>query len=73
MTQLKGKTDLSHEVFGHEYGYSPIRPEGGIDCKKATYTPPQAEKAANSNGGIYLKYAADFLLGGSFNVTTACL
>jgi hypothetical protein len=32
--------DLSHRVFYHENGYSPICPTGGIDCKNAVYTPP---------------------------------
>jgi hypothetical protein len=37
-----------------------------MDCKNAVYTPPQGEKAAKPDGGIYLKYAADLLIGGRF-------
>ena len=67
------KHDLSHEVFYHQNGYSLIRLTGGMDCKNAVYTPPQGEKAANSDGEIYLKYAADFLLGPAANGKTSIL
>jgi hypothetical protein len=58
--------DLSYAAFYHKSGYSLICPRGGIDCKDIVYTPPQGEKAAIAGGGIYLKYAADFLMGGRF-------
>jgi hypothetical protein len=34
-----------------------------MDCKDAVYTPLHREKAANSVGGIYLKYEADLKVG----------
>jgi hypothetical protein len=57
------KHDLSHGVFYHENDYSLFRPIGGMDCKDAVYTPLHREKAANSGGGIYLKYEADLKVG----------
>ena len=62
MTQLKGKADLSHEVFCRKNVYSLFCPMGEIDRKYAVYIPPRGEKAENSGVGIDCKNAADFLL-----------
>jgi len=63
MVEEEHEHDLSHQVFYHKNGYSLFRPTGALDCKSNRYTPPRGTKAANSGGGIYLKCAADYLLG----------
>jgi len=60
MVEEEHEHDLSHEVFYHKNGYSLFRPIGGMDCKDTVYTLLRGTKAANSCGGIYLKYEADF-------------
>jgi len=62
MTKEEGH-DLSHKVFYHKNGYSLFRPIRGMDCKDAVHTPLHREKAANSAGGIHLKYEADLEVG----------
>ena len=54
--------DLGHTVFYHQNGYGLIYFSGRIDCKDVVYTALPGEKAANPDGGIDCKYAADFLL-----------
>jgi len=61
MVEEEDEHDLSHEVLQKRLHSIPSH--GGIECKDARCTHPRGIKAANSGGGIYLKYAADYLLG----------
>ena len=63
MVEEEDEHGLSHQVFCHKNGHSQFRPTGALDCKSNRYTPPRGTKAANSDGGIHLKYEADLKVG----------